>query len=262
MNWLTIVVAVFLVLSTLIGLRKGLLKQGLILFGAVILLWLMSFLLPYTRQAIRDHTPVEDFVSGRVNAAIQTKMSEAAEEKKQEVFAQYGLSGKTPGESDIELPAVSVPALSKAQQTEMIEQSRLPRFIKNILLENNNSEIYDRLGVETFTEYLTAYLTELIVNIIAYVTTFVLAYLIYRMILAAAHLVDHLPLAHSLNHGLGAVLGLAQGLVILGVFFVVLVLFCRTQAGRACYACIEESAFLTFLYEYNPLMAIVSAVTG
>lgn len=262
MNWLTIAVAVFLVICTALGFKKGLLKEGLILFGALILLWLMSFLLPYTRQAIKDYTPIEEYVSEKVDAAVQDRVNEMVDEKKQEIFGQFGFNTDKLPETDVDLPAVAVPALSKAQETELIENAHLPRFVKRIFIENNNSEIYNRLGVETFTDYLTAYATELIINIIAYVTTFVLAYLIYRLLLAAAHLVDHLPLARSLNHGLGGVLGLAQGLVLLGIFFVVLVLFCRTQAGRACYECIEESRFLTVLYEYNPLMAIVSAVAG
>ena len=86
--------------------------------------------------------------------------------------------------------------------------------------------------------------------------------LLRKLLLAAVHLVDHLPLAGSLNHGLGAILGLAEGLVLLGVFFMILFLFCRTGAGRACYKCIDDSKILTFLYDYNPLMAIVSAVKG
>ena len=231
MNWLAIAVAVFLLVCAIVGYRKGLLKQGLILFGAVILLWLMSYLLPYTKQVLKNHTPIETYVYGKVDAAVQEQVK-------------------------------GLPELTKTQEAEVIERTMLPKFVKKIFLENNNSEIYNRLGVETFTEYMGAYATELIVNIIAYVTTSILAFVIYRCILAAAHVVDHLPLARSLNHGLGGVLGLAQGLVVLCVFFVILVLFCRTQAGKACYSCIDSSVFLTFLYEHNPLMAIVSAVAG
>ena len=71
-------------------------------------------------------------------------------------------------------------------------EAQIPAFVKKILLENNNSEIYDRLGVETFTDYVKTYVTELVVNILAYVTTFILSYMIYRLLLAAVHLVDHL----------------------------------------------------------------------
>ena len=262
MNWLLIVVAVLLLFCMVTGYKKGLLKQGLILFGALILLWLMSFLLPYTRTAIKEHTPVEIMISERVERMLQNRIDEMAEEKRDETLAQFNIDQDKLPNGDINLPAAKIPALTKSQQTELIEKAQIPAFVKKILLEKNNSEIYDRLGVETFTDYVKTYVTELVVNILAYVTTFILSYMIYRLLLAAVHLVDHLPLAGSINHGLGAILGLAEGLVILGVFFMILLLFCRTDAGRACYKCIDSSKMLTFLYDYNPLMAIVSAVTG
>ena len=262
MNWLLIVVAVLLLISTVIGYKKGLLKQGLILFGALILLWLMSFLLPYTREAIKEHTPVEIMISERVERMVQSRIDEMAEEKRDETLAQFNAYGNKSSKGDANQPGAKAPTLTKSQQTELIEKASIPAFVKKILLENNNSEIYDRLKVETFTDYVKTYVTDTAINILAYVTTFVLAYMIYRLLLAAVHLVDHLPLAGSLNHGLGAILGLAEGLVLLGVFFMILFLFCRTGAGRACYKCIDDSKILTFLYDYNPLMAIVSAVKG
>ena len=273
LNWLEIAVLVLLLICTIMGFRKGLLKQGLILLGALILLWLMSFLLPYTKQAITQYTPIETWISKKVDAAVQERIGAAAEnmlpgdageedrEKISEALEKYGADS-----SDIDLPALgsggALTDLTRAQQTDLINTSPLPGFLKDILLENNNSEIYNRLGVDHFIDYLKEYLTELVINILAYVTSFILAFIIYRLILAAAHLVDHLPLARALNHGFGGVLGLVQGLVILGLFFTVLLLLCRTEAGRACYECIEESRYLTFLYEHNPIMAIVTAVTG
>ena len=250
MNWLEIVVLVVLLLCMVLGFRKGLLKQGLILFGALILLWLMSFLLPYTKQVIAGHTPIEKIVSAKVDDAVKKKMDS--------MVSQAGEAG------DIALPAAGASGreLSKAQQTDLITTSGLPGFLQDILLENNNNEIYNRLGIDNFIDYLKSYLTELIINVIAYVTTFVLAFILYRLILAAAHLVDHLPLARGLNHGLGGILGLASGLILVWVFFAVLIPLCRTQLGTACYSCIEHSTYLRLLYTHNPIMAVVSAVTG
>ncbi|MBQ4361610.1 MAG: CvpA family protein [Lachnospiraceae bacterium] len=266
LNWLETAVLALLLICMILGFRKGLLKQGLILLGALILLWLMSFLLPYTKQALTEYTPVEELVSGRVDKLMAEQL-ELPEEVKAKIEFVGGDDAAGDAKSAEALKAAEkagVPGvkLTRKQQTDLIENSRLPGFLKEILLENNNSEIYNRLGVDSFAGYMKAYLTELIINVLAYVTSFLLAFIIYRLILAAAHLVDHLPLARALNHGFGGILGLLQGLVILGLFFAALVLVCRTQFGRACYACIEESRYLTFLYEYNPIMAIVTAVTG
>ena len=36
-----------------------------------------------------------------------------------------------------------------------IEGADLPDVFKNLLLENNNSEVYQKLGVTTFAEYVS-----------------------------------------------------------------------------------------------------------
>ena len=67
MNWMCAAVAALLITSTVLGARKGLLRQALTLFGALICLWLVSLLLPYSQEFIRDHTAVEQSVSDRVD---------------------------------------------------------------------------------------------------------------------------------------------------------------------------------------------------
>ena len=110
MNWLLIVVAVLLLISTVIGYKKGLLKQGLILFGALILLWLMSFLLPYTREAIKEHTPVEIMISERVERMVQSRIDEMAEEKRDETLAQFNAYGNKSCDEHDEDQKISDPA--------------------------------------------------------------------------------------------------------------------------------------------------------
>ena len=45
-----------------------------------------------------------------------------------------------------------------ASQRTVIEGLKLPQFIKDMLIENNNSEFYNILGVEQFAEYITVWL--------------------------------------------------------------------------------------------------------
>lgn len=46
----------------------------------------------------------------------------------------------------------------KQMQIVAIEGADLPDVFKNLLLENNNSEVYQKLGVTTFAEYVSKYL--------------------------------------------------------------------------------------------------------
>ena len=246
MNWMCAAVAALLIISTVLGARKGLLRQALTLFGALICLWLVSLLLPYSQEFIRDHTAVEQSVSDRVDGMF-------ADKERQET------SDLTDGQKAEYTKRIDS---SKEAQNDLINTSDLPGFLKNRLIENNNKEIYSNLGVQHFVDYVKGYLTDLVVKILAYVLSFILAFVIYRIVLFAAHIVDHLPLARGFNKALGGMLGLAMGLIIIGLFFALLVPLYATDLGKACFEAIEDNSVLTYLYQHNPIMAVVTAFTG
>ena len=252
MNWMLLAVAAVLIGSMALGARKGLLRQALTLFGALICLWLVSLLLPYTQEFIRDHSGIEQSVSDRVDRMTAQKTQEQG----------IDLSALT-DEQKAALQKRQEEALSsKSAQDELLENSDLPAFLRSRLIEHNNSEIYAQLGVKHFTDYVKAYLTQLAVKALAYVLSFVLAFVIFRVILYAAHIVDHLPLAGSLNKGLGGIFGLGMGLIVVALFFALLIPLCGTDFGRACYEQIEDNKLLTFLYQNNPILAVVAALAG
>lgn len=249
MNWMIIAVAAVLIGSTVLGARKGLLRQALSLCGALICLFLVSLLLPYTQSFIREHTAIEQSVSDKVDhmtyeqaGADEEQLAALPQEQRQE--------------------AVDQALDSKEKQNELIKGSDLPQFLRSRLIEHNNKEIYKRLGVERFTDYVKAYLTALAVKALAYVLSFVLAFVIFKIILYAAHIVDHLPLARSLNKALGALFGLCMGVIVIGLFFALLIPLCGTDFGKACYEQIDENALLTYLYVHNPILAVIAAFTG
>ncbi len=253
MNWLTAAVIAVLALSFLLGIRKGFLRQGLSLFGALICLWLITFIQPYVKDAILDHTSLKDRVSDKVDKMVAEREKYGIDVSGIEEFEK---------KHGVKLPAFDGSALSKSQQSELIRETQLPKFLKELLIENNNNEIYKRLGVDNWIDYIKAYLTDLIAGILAYVGSFVIVFLLYRVILAMAHIVDHLPLANGLNRALGGMFGLLQGVILLGLFFALLIPLCYTQLGKECFKCIENSAFLEYIYQHNPIMAIISMITG
>ena len=54
---------------------------------------------------------------------------------------------------------------SAGSQRTVIEGLKLPQFIKDMLIENNNSEFYNILGVEQFAEYITACLADMAIHV-------------------------------------------------------------------------------------------------
>ena len=156
-------------------------------------------------------------------------------------------------EDDIQAPA---------SQRTVIEGLKLPQSIKDMLIENNNSEFYNILGVEQFTEYITACLADMAIHVVCSVLIFVLSYVLIRFLIHWLDLIARLPIICGLNQLAGAFLGLAQGLLILWIAGIVLKFFEAAPIGQILEQQIRASSWLSFLYQYNPLDFLLSGFIG
>ena len=145
----------------------------------------------------------------------------------------------------------------KTDQVLMIENMDLPENIKEMLLENNNTESYDVLKVTGFHEYIGAYLARLIINALAFLISFVIVWTAIRAILLALDVVTKLPLLHGINKLLGGALGAVFGVVLVWIAFLLVTILCNGDLGRQFFTLISENQFLLFLYNQNVIMKIV-----
>lgn len=129
----------------------------------------------------------------------------------------------------------------------------MPQFIKDMLIENNNSEFYNILGVEQFAEYITACLADMAIHVVCSVLIFILSYVLIRFLIYWLDLIARLPIICGLNQLAGAFLGLAQGFLILWIAGIVLKFFEAAPIGLILEQQIRASSWLSFLYQYNPL---------
>ena len=123
-----------------------------------------------------------------------------------------------------------------------------------MLVENNNSEIYDELGVSKFPNYVAEYISRMVIKILSFLVTFVLTFVIVRALMVAVDIIGELPMLGFLNHCGGGVLGLGVALVIVWLLFLVLTLIYSTDVGKQCFELIEKSPVLMGLYQMNPLL--------
>ena len=80
-----------------------------------------------------------------------------------------------------------------------------------------------------------------------------LTFLLIQLLVRWLDLLARLPIISGLNKIAGALLGLAHGLLLLWVACLLLDLFSATPLGSALMEQVEESSWLTFLYQYNLL---------
>ena len=135
-NWLPIAVGVFWGGMILYGHYRGFIRQAVSMAALLVTLVVVDLSMPYVTDYLKNSTFVyQAFETGVKNATGVNEQMES-----------------------------SVPA----QQRMIIESLNLPEQIEEALLENNNTEIYEILGVDRFTDYISGYLTNAFINIVGF----------------------------------------------------------------------------------------------
>ncbi len=264
-NWLLIIVATIFLVCIAVGYVRGFLKLGLSLLSTVLTLVIVLFLSPYVADALAKFTPVDDFIEKK---AVETFLPEIPTDQ----LAQVDLSGTPLAELspeqlanlnklDWEMLGITpedvlnvIGEIPKDLQIQEIESAAMPQYLKDQLIENNNSTIYNELGVESFPEYVASYISRLVLQLVSFLVTFLLALIIVKALMFAVNIIGELPVLGMVNRIAGGVLGLVLAVVIVWLGFLVMTLAYGTEAGAACFEMVEKSAILRFLYETNPLM--------
>lgn len=224
MNWLFWITVVFLGFHVIDGYRKGFIRKTVSAVSLILTLVLVTYLTPQITSFLQEHTSLY--------ANLQEKCSEMFLDE------DYDTNVKT-------------------DQVLLIEQMELPENIKEMLLENNNTEAYDLLAVTGFYDYVGAYLANMILDTLAYLITFVLVFAGMKILLAALDIVTMLPILHGINKLAGGVLGMALGVLQVWLVFLLVSVLCSGDLGKMFFQLISENQFLLFLYEHNLIMNIV-----
>lgn len=223
-HWLSIAAAVFLMCMVLYDHYRGFLRVAVTMSALIISLIFGRMAAPKVTTYLRENTTIQTMIQeSLIKAAGAEKIVDNAEG-----FGQ--------------LPAV---------QRTVIENLHLPKQMKEALLENNNREIYQILGVSTFFEYIGAYLSNMILNLIGSVLVFILSYLGLRFLMNVMDIFAKLPIINGMNQIAGAVLGLIRGLLWIWGFFLVVDLFSSRFWAQLVLAQIHGSIWLSFLYHNN-----------
>ncbi len=264
-NWLLIIVGVIFLISIVVGYVRGLLKIGISLLATILTIVLVMFLTPYVSDALIRWTPADEMIEEKCMEIFMPQISADA-------LKNADLSNTTLGTLDADQLAninnldwerlgISmqdilnvIGEIPKEVQIQEIEKAALPEFLKSRLLENNNSTIYQELGIQTFPEYVASYIARMILKVVAFLITFILVWILVRALMAAVDLLGELPVLGLINHVGGAIAGAAAALVIVWLLFLVVTLLYSNTAGQACFEMIEKSSILTFLYENNILI--------
>lgn len=259
MNGLLILSGIILLICVISGLIRGFIKIIASLAATVMIIVLVVFLTPYVSKAILKVTPLESMVQDKCIEMFLPDIEDVdlseIEIKGQKIdAADLDAAGIT--EEDIKnvIGKVEIP---REQQISAIENAKLPKVFREMLLENNNAEIYGNLGVGTFGEYVGTYLAKIIADFAGFLLTLLVVTIVVRTIIYALGIISDLPVIGGLNRIAGGVLGLVTGVIVIWIILIAVTLLYTTAIGEECFRNIADSQILTFLYENNPLLEML-----
>jgi hypothetical protein len=225
MNYVLIGAGAVLLISMIIGGARGFIKTFFAAFSVIIALFVAVQAGPYLGKVLQ-RTPVYTGVSSR----IETRLNDYSEAQAEKV----------------------------SQQIEVINSYPLPKSLKAALVENNNSQMYEALGVSYFNQYVAGYMACLVIGAVAFLIVFIVALLILKIIEGSLNLISKLPVLHGINVLGGIACGAVHGLMILWILCIVVTIFSWTQAGQWVITQINEDALLSFLYDNNYLLTTLT----
>ncbi len=219
MNWLTIVVVAILVISTITGLKRGMIRMvigGLALVGAFIL-------------TLGFRPPVVQFITEKTS--FRQTLVKSIDDQLKGFWKENG-----EGNND-------------ASNTSALEDLPIPKSLIDMLGKAETLDSYRSKGVSKLSEYVSNYAADMAIQGTATIVLFLVFYILLAMIFHFLDLVARFPGLKEVNHAAGGVIGFIEGIALVWLAFYALTAFSGTDFGSEGIRMISESPVLSFVYK-------------
>jgi len=227
MNWLAILVIVVIAGYTLNGRRRGFIKTVFTLFSTIIALLLTMWISPLINKEVQKNEKIMNFVGNKVEKVIDLSKSHK----------------KT------------------SEQMNFIDKLFLPNTLKDTLKENNNGNVYVAMAVDNFEDYVEETVSRIIINAAVFIIVMILVMIILGIVSHALDIISKLPIINGLNKTAGLFAGFLHGIVVVWIGFIILTMFSSTNIGKTLFLLINESQFLTILYNNNLILKYITNIS-
>ena len=233
-HWLEIIVAIYFMSMVLHGYRKGFFRLAISATALLITIVAVKYMQPYVINWLKQETHIYETL-------------------KEQMIENLGL--------DTILDSMELTqSIQKADEWRIIEELPIPEQIKDLLTQNNNTEVYKIMGVEYFGDYVGGYIADLLLRIVVFAVLFLVVFLIIEMIMMWFDLVAKLPVISGINKLAGAALGGMQAAVYFWIAGIFVSLFSKSEIGGLLLSQISSSVWLSWLHEHNILAYFVLGV--
>lgn len=254
MNLLLIVVLLVFILFMIIGYLRGLVKSVCKLVLMIFALLIAYIVTPIATDALIQGTNIDDNIQDKINSRLEKYVSNRVREEAEEM-----VGGVVDNATVDSLTAKYMKSdFTTNEQIKILQEIPFPQFMRDALIEHNNKAEKDRLESRGFFDYIAIYLSRMVLRAIVFFVLLVGLIVIFTIVAKLLSIAAHLPIVNSINRIGGVLFGAAEALLIVWILFVVIAMFANTSAGVELYDQIEQSEFLTKIYDSNLLMSLVT----
>lgn len=238
LNMALIVTLFILFFSILQGWRKGILG---IVFGLVSWVFVIAFVVfahPYIETYLRDNTKAYD--------TIYEKTSEHLEKRVNETSASQGIENwwdsLTQG-----LPKQTINNIKTDLKLDFGDKE----FLDTGLIDTKKQQVMDDLAVK---------ISDFIIQGISVLIAFVIARILVGIVGGIVKAVGRIPVVNGVNGFFGMIAGAVEGFLVIWLLMYLVACASGTTVGQGIAMDISNSRFLSYLYNHNLLMSIISTL--
>lgn len=227
MNTVDIIIIVVIGIFALTGYFRGLINTLFNMLSFVISIALTYFLFPFVSRFIMNSTPIFNKLSESISKAF-------------------------------DLDNIIKSSVNKEEQLNIIQSLGIPKGTREMLVNNNNPDVFKLLDANTFKEYISKSLASLAVNVIVFVILFILISIVLTILVSVMNLITKATHLDQVNKFSGAIVGTLMGLlfVFIGLAVIAFILSTKNQANLL--AVIDKSTIGSYLYNNNPIIDFLS----
>ena len=232
MNILLIIVLALIIFESVRGMNRGLIKTIFAVCSFVVTLILTGIFSPVVTKNLQSNEKVVGYFSEKIEVILPLE----------ELLEQGVEKGKE-------------------AQKELLERLPLPESIVDSLIENNETDYYDALGVESFEDYISNYIACMIISAISFVATFLVIYIALKILCFSLDLISKLPVLNQINQLCGLAAGFVHGMLLVWLGCIALTAISGSELGGKLMKMVTDSEILSYIYNHNLLLSTLTDLT-
>lgn len=229
MNTVCIVIGILFLVCVLAGWAQGLLRVVVSLAGLVASLVIATYAAPHVSGYLEEKTQIDEQIADHIVEELQ--FSDAGQEA------------------------------TKGIQVALIRDLPLPEALKDNILDNNNSEMYQALEVSGVYDYIAKSIAVVILNAAVFLLFTFICRVFFFFLGKSVGSLTKLPIVRSIDKIGGGLLGVMRGVILIWIFFLILSITSTFEWSQEMIVQIQQFMPLKLLYDNNMLLDIVGDLT-